>query len=295
MNKYLLVTLVGLVLFGLFVPATLGQAAELKVVTTFSILEDFVKQVGGTQVEVSSLVPDGADPHSWEPTPKEARLVAQADLLVANGGNFDHWLVNLQTSVAKKGVPLILASEGITGIEEQHHEHGGDPHFWLSVPNAVHYVTNITKALVELKPSQKEYFETRAEAYIAELEILDSKLLDQLGQIPKSNRVIVTYHNAFSYLADRYGFEVVEYFVANPEAEPSARDLARLVQLLKQQPKPAVFTEPQLNISKRYVQALATETEAKIYVLYSDSFDSKVTDYVQMMEHNGTVLLEALR
>lgn len=302
MNKRLsgFVLISGLVLFYLVGAVACVQATELKVVTTFSILEDFVRQVGGERVEVRSLIPVGADPHSWEPTPKEARLVAQADLLVANGGGFDQWLVDLQKSAARPGVPMVYASQGLLVLEHDHdndheHHHGGDPHFWLSVPNAIYYVERITDALVALVPEDGPYFLARSQAYLAELAQLDKDILSQLQQIPPENRVIVTYHNAFSYLAERYGFSVMEFLVENPEAEPSPRDLGRLVQVLKQQPNPVIFTEPQLNISKRYVQTLAAEIQGKVYVLYSDSLSSTITTYVEMMEHNAQTLVEALR
>lgn len=293
MQKRHLVSFV-LVFFGLLNSFAWVQAADLQVVTTFSILEDFVRQVGGTKVEVTSLVPFGADPHAWEPTPKEARLVAEANLLVANGGGFDQWLLDLQKSAAQKDTPVVIASEGLVSLAG-HHDHGGDPHFWLSVPNAIHYVENITMALIKLSPADQEYFSARSRAYIEKLEELDHRLLEELGQIPAANRVIVAYHNAFSYLAERYGFAVVEFLVENPEAEPVAKDLARLVQLIKQQPRAVVFTEPQLNVGKRYVQTLANEAKAEIFVLYSDSLDSEVTTYLELMEHNGATLVEALR
>lgn len=270
------------------------QAANLKVVTTFSILEDFVKQLGGTKVEVASLIPFGADPHSWEPTPKEARLVAQADLLIANGGGFDQWLINLQKNAARPGVPLVIASEGLVALDNLH-GHGGDPHFWLSVPNAIQYVEQISQALIKLRPEEEGYFASKFNSYVAQLEALDQNILNQLAQIPQKNRVIVTYHNAFSYFAKQYGFEVVEFLVANPESEPTARDLGRLVQLLKQQARPVIFTEPQVNIGKRYVHTLAQETQAKTYVLYSDSFDQTITSYLELMEHNCATLVEALQ
>lgn len=304
MNKCLSGLVIGgLVLFYLFGSVAFAQATELKVVTTFSILEDLVRQVGGNKVEVTSLIPPGADPHSWEPTPKEARLVAQADLLVANGGGFDHWLISLQKSAARSGVPLVIVSDGLTTLAHDHehehddhgHHHEGDPHFWLSVPNAIHYVEQITEALVELSPEDAPYYLARSETYRNELVKLDQLILAKLEQIPMENRVIITYHNAFSYLAERYGFAVVEFLVENPEGEPSARDLGRLVQLLKKQPNPVIFTEPQLNISKRYVQTLAGEINGKVYVLYSDSLDANITTYIEMMEYNADTLVEALQ
>lgn len=269
------------------------RAQGLKVVTTFSILEDFAQRVGGDKVQVSSLVPRGVDPHAWEPSPQEAKLVAEAQLVLANGGSFDAWLINLVKNAAKPGTPLVFVSEGLPALE---HDHGGDPHFWLNVQHAIFYVEVIVDALTRLAPEHATYFLERSGAYIRELEELDQRMVALIGTIPKENRVIVTYHNAFSYLAERYDFEVVEFLVVNPEAEPSPRDLGRLVQLLKKQKKPVLFGEPQLGSGTRYVQTLAREVGgAKIYVLYSDSLTGEITSYIEMMDYNVNTLVEALQ
>lgn len=276
-------------------------AKPLQIVTTFSILEDFIGQVGGDRVEVHSLIPRGADPHSWESSPREARLVAQADLVVVNGEGFDDWMIGLVENAAQPGMKVLFTSQGLSLLERTHshhshdHNHGGDPHLWLSVPNAISYVESITQALIDLSPQNASYFKERSAHYIHQLKQLDQKMLDELGQIPEENRVIVTYHNAFSYLAERYGFEVAEFLVENPEAEPNPRDLARLVALLRKQERPVVFMEPQLSSGSRYVQTLAKEVGAMIYSLYSDSLSVDVPTYVEMMEYNMRTLVEALQ
>lgn len=290
-----------LVLFILLVSSAPIWAKPVQVVTTFSILEDFVQQVGGEKVEVRSLIPRGADPHSWEPSPREARLIAQADLIVANGAGFDDWMVSLVQNAARPDAVLLFVSEGLSLLDHGHshnhhdHAHGGDPHLWLSVLNAIFYVEKITTALIEVSPQDAQYFTERFNAYSQELVWLDQLLLHELGQIPEQNRVIVTYHNAFSYLAERYGFQVVEFLVESPEAEPNPRDLAGLVTLLSEQENPVVFSEAQLTSGTRYVQALASEVEAQIYTLYSDSLSADVPTYLEMMKYNMRTLVEALQ
>lgn len=279
-------------------------ARKLQVVTTFSILQDFVQQVGGDAVSVQALVPLGADPHTWGPTPREAAQVTRADLVVANGAGFDDWLLPVVKNAAR-GVPVLVLTEGLellAGHEHDseehnrdHHDHTADPHLWLSVPNAVAYVERIKDALIGIDPSQEEYFTERAQEYIQQLWDLDQRLLSELGTIPPQQKVIITYHNAFSYLAERYGFTVAEFLVDNPEAEPNPRELGRLVGLLKGLERPAVFTEPQLSTGARYLQALAQEAGAQVYTLFSDSLTAQAPTYIQMMEHNLKVLLEALR
>lgn len=290
-------------LFALLLCSASAWGKQLQVVATFSILQDFVEQVGGELVKVNTLIPRGADPHSWEPTPREARVLAQADLVVANGAGFDDWLLPMVKSAAGPNVPLILASQGLKVLDSGHEHHGhhggeahaGDPHLWLSVSHAIAYVEKITAALVELAPTQEAYFQERSRAYIEKLWELDERILNELEIIPRENRIIVTYHNAFSYFAERYQFSVAEFLVNNPEAEPSPRDLTRLVQLLAGQAKPALFTEPQLSAGKRYLETLAGEVGAEVYTLYSDSLTPEVPTYFALMEHNLQTLLEALQ
>lgn len=297
MRKCMLSLLVILLLLAAY--PVFGQ--ELQVVATFTILEDFVKAVGGERVEVHALVGRGIDPHTWEPSPKDARLVAQADLVVANGAGFDQWLLDLLHNAAGSDTPIAFASErlSVSALSHSHHDeqngHGGDPHFWLSVPNAISYVQQITEALVRLSPADSVYFMERSHAYMEKLAELDRWMQDQLGKIPKENRVIVTYHNAFSYLAERYDFEVAEFLVQNPEAEPSPRELARLVNLLKGREKRALFVEPQLSSGTRYMQTLAREIQGELYTLYSDSLTDLVPTYLDLMKYNTETLVEALK
>lgn len=275
-----------------------AQAGKIKAVATFSILQDFVREVGGEKVEVLALVPFNVDPHSWEPTPKEARHVAEADILFANGAGFDQWLAELQKSAAQPGTPLIVVSEGLVPLSPAsggEHGQSGDPHFWLSVPNAVFYVNQISQALAELAPEEASYFSTRAAEYVQKLESLDARLLEELGRIPPEKRVLITYHNAFSYFAERYGFSVSEFLVTNPEGEPSPRDMVRLAQILKDLDNPVIFSEPQISAGDRYLRALAQEVGARVRVLYSDSLSRELPTYLEMMEYNGRTLREALR
>ncbi|NLL43872.1 MAG: zinc ABC transporter substrate-binding protein [Firmicutes bacterium] len=273
------------------------SAHKLQVVTTFSILQDLVQQVGGERLEVSSLIPSGMDPHSWEPTPRDARAVANADLIIANGGGFDDWLFGLVGGAAQADALVIVVSEGLDVIEhEDSHGHGhqGDPHFWLNVTNAIYYVEQIAQGLTTISPEDASYFRERADSYRQELADLDRWMIEELARIPEENRVIVAYHNAFSYLAERYGFAVADFLVANPEAEPTPRDLARLVELLRGMSRRAIFTEPQIGTGTRYMQSLAKEVQGEIYTLYSDSFGPEAGSYVEMMKYNTQTLMEAL-
>ena len=221
--------------------------------------------------------------------------MAKADLIIANGGGFDDWLFSLVENAARADALVITVSEGLEAIEHGHgHDHHGDAHFWLSVPHAIYYVEKISQALTALSPDNAAYFQGRAAAYRDELVELDRWMLGELSKISAENRVIVTYHNAFSYLAERYGFEVAEFLVANPDAEPTPRDLARLTDLLRRTRHRAIFTEPQIGSGTRYLQSLAKEVKGEIYVLYSDSLSPEISTYLEMMRYNTQTLVEAL-
>lgn len=276
----------------------LAWAGSLQAVASFAIIADFAKAVGGERVDVVSLVPASADPHSWEPTVREARSLAGADVLFINGEGYEEWLADLVASSARPNLPIIELSEGLAAMSgpshSVHHDHD-DPHFWLSVPNAIHYVEKICQAFAELDPAGAEYYQERAEKYINELWELDSWLQEQLAVIPKENRVIVTYHNAFAYFAERYGFSAVEFLVSNPEREPTAQEMAALIRALAKMKRPVIFSEPQFNIGERYVKSVAAEVGADVRVLYSATLTEAIPTYVDLMRYNGQVLVEALR
>lgn len=275
----------------------LGQS--LKAAASFVIIADFVRQVGGDYVEVVTLVPALADPHTWEPTPQDARNLASAHVLFVNGAGYEEWLRDLVASAAPPSMPIVELSHGLEplpGPSHSVHSHDQhDPHFWLSVPNAVHYVERIAQTLMDLDPERAQYYRERANTYQRELWELDRWLLEQLAQIPEENRVLVTYHNAFAYFAQRYGFTAAPFLVHHPDREPTAKDMAALVKALSSLAKPVVFAEPQFTVGERYVQSLAEEIGGEVRVLLSATLTAEVSTYVDLMRYNGQVLLEALR
>ncbi len=276
-----------------------NASANLRAVATFSVLADFIQQVGGDKVSVTSIIPLGGDPHSWEPTPREARSIASADVLFYNGLGLELWVDRLISNAARPDLPIVVLSAGLTplpGPTFTNHAHDeGDPHFWLSVRYAMDYVKKIQQSLKELDPKNAQYYDENAQRYLDKLMELDAWLFQQVELIPKDNRQIITYHDGFRYLADQYGFDVVGFLVVNPDREPSSRDMAQLVRLLAALPRKVIFTEPQISGGSRYAQAVAQEVDGKVYTLYSDSLSEAVPSYIAMMRHNGRVLVEALQ
>ena len=270
---------------------------KLKVVATFSILADFVKNVGGERVAVSALVGPNGDAHVYQPTPGDAKTLGDARVVVTNGLGFEGWINRLVKASGTKA-PMIVATKGIKPRKaEDDHGHGdADPHAWQSVANAKRYVANIRDALVAADPAAKDVYEANAAAYAAKLDALDAEVKAAIEKIPTDRRRIITTHDAFGYFAAAYGVTFVAPQGVSTEAEVSARDVARIITQIRKQKIPAVFLE---NVTdKRLLERIGAESGARIGgTLYSDALtDEKgvAPTYLEMMRHNVKQLAAAL-
>ena len=243
-----------------------GGSAEaeekVQVAATISVIQDMVERVGGDRVEAFSIVPVGGSPETFQPSPRDAGRISESQVVFENGAGLDAWIEDLVESAGNEEQLVVELSEGLDPLEgggheqgEEHaeegehaHEHAeGNPHFWLDVQNARHYVLRIQDALMEVDPEGAEEYEANAEEYLAELEELDGYIREQAQNIPEERRKLVTFHDAFPYFAESYGFELVGVVLENPEAEPSSREVAEVVRTIEEEAVPAVFTEPQFN------------------------------------------------
>lgn len=314
----------GALALGLSLPLALPAAAQdatkkIPVVASFSILGDFVKEVGGDRVAVTTLVGPNGDAHVFQPAPADAKKVAAAQIVFVNGLGFEGWIDRLVKASGTKA-EIVVATKGITPREmadededdhaaqghkdhdhakkgEHDHDHGGtDPHAWQSVANAEIYVANIRDALIAADPAGKAAYEANASAYTAKLEALDAQVKAAMAAIPESRRRIITSHDAFGYFGAAYGIEFIAPQGVSTESEASAKDVARIIRQIKAENIPAVFME---NISDpRLVKRIAKETQAKIGgELFSDALsDDKgpASTYIDMMKNNITQLSSAL-
>jgi zinc/manganese transport system substrate-binding protein len=266
--------------------------APLKVVASFSILGDFVKNVGGDRVEVTTLVGGDGDVHVYTPTPSDARKIADAKLLVINGFGLEGWLPRLLEAAGGKASIVTVTS----GIAPLRLGSDADPHAWQSVANAEKYVANIRDALAAADPVDAQVFRNNSQAYLARLEALDGEVRQAVAQIPQSRRKVISTHDAFGYFAARYGIAFIAPIGVSTEAEPSARDIAKIVAQVKAEHIPAVFLE---RIGDpRLMRRISAETGARIGgTLYSDSLSDEKGDaptYIDMVRHNITTLTSAL-
>jgi zinc/manganese transport system substrate-binding protein len=280
-------------------PASAQQAAPVKVVASFSIMADLVKQVGGPRVEVISLVGADTDMHAFQPGPGEIRMLRDAKLFVINGLGFEGWADRLLKSSGFKGHPLV-ASRGLKALPaaDDGHGHGRyDPHAWQEVANVKRYAENIRDALITVDPSGQSEYEANARRFLGELDALEGEIKAALSAIPKPQRKVITSHDAFTYYGDAYDVIFLAPQGAGNEAQPSARQVATLIRQIKREEARALFVE---NISdRRLLDQIAKETGVKIGgTLYSDALSGPsgpAPTYVAMMRHNTKAIAEALK
>lgn len=283
------------------------RAAPLEVVASFSILGDFIRQVGGDKVKVTPLVAADQDAHNFQPRPSDARRLGTAQLVVVSGLGFDAWLERLAQTAGYKG-RILVASQGIepiAGVDEHDDAHGHgaeshrdavDPHAWQDVVHAQHYVANIADALAQADPANAKAYRDNAARYAAELKGLDAEIRSALAAIPAERRKVVSAHDAFGYFAHAYGVRFLAPAGISNQSEPSAAGVAQLIRQLRRENVPAVFVE---SVSDpRLIERIRKESGARLGgTLYSDALsaaDGPAPTYVAMMRHNLRTLLDGM-
>jgi zinc/manganese transport system substrate-binding protein len=273
------------------------QAAVIppvRVMVSFSILEDIVRQVGGDDVSVTSLIGPDSDAHGFEPNPDQARLLSKAQLFVINGLGLEGWLTRLTGSAQYRGT-IIIATRGINPItttEAGETAPAPDPHAWQDPRNAIVYADNIRRALAVVDPAHAESYRQRFRQYRAELEALDRRVRDELSAIPAEKRRVITSHDAFAYYGKAYGVTFLAPEGISTDTEPSARTIAGLIRQIRREGIKALFVE---NISDpRLIDQIARETGATLGPpLYSDALsrpDEPAPTYLRMIQHNTAAL-----
>jgi zinc/manganese transport system substrate-binding protein len=282
-----------LIAFAMFAAIAPARAQErLNVVASFSILGDFVRNVGGDRVNVTVLVGPDSDAHVYAPTPADAKKIADAKLVFVNGLGFEGWLPRLVKSAGGKAL-VVTATTGIAPLKLGPE---ADPHAWQSVANAKIYVANIRDALAAAMPADAEGFKSRAAAYLASLDALEREVREGITKIPEARRKVISTHSAFGYFAAAYGIEFIAPVGVSTESEASARDVARIITQVRAAKIPAVFLE---NVTDpRLMGRISAETGAKVGgTLYSDSLTGEKGDsptYIAMVRHNIKALTSAL-
>jgi ABC-type Zn uptake system ZnuABC Zn-binding protein ZnuA len=290
---------------------TSSDAGETKVITTLPLFADFVRQIGGDRVEVSSLVPNGADPHTWEPSPSDVQRVAEAKIAFANGLDLEPSAVKIiEPNLGGSGRLVVLGDKAkesgaaVAQLPEGFREEGeegtpgegqaDDPHLWMDPGNAKLYVAIIRDALAEADSAGKPFYDRNYASYISAINEAETTVRRQVSQIPETNRKLVTTHDAFGYFAGAFGLRIVAFVAPSPGREASPQDLAKLTEAMKAEAVPAVFVEPQIESEGNILRQAATDAGVEICTLYSDSLDDKVSSYIGMMRFNASELARCL-
>jgi zinc/manganese transport system substrate-binding protein/manganese/iron transport system substrate-binding protein len=269
-------------------------APTLRVVTTTTVFADIVQNVGGSRVAATSIIPPGVGPEDYDPKPDDAVKLAGAQLVVSNGVGLDDFLNDLLASGSGGAAPHLVLGDGIPTISVDGEP---NPHFWLD-PTLVkqYYMPAIVKELSALDPDGAATYQANAADYSAQLDALDSELKAEIDEIPADNRKLVTFHDAFPYFARHFGFELIGVILANVGQEPSAADLAALVETVKAAHVKAVFSEAQF--SPTLSETLATEAGIThvVTTLYNDALGPAPADtYLGLMRWNVDQIVGALK
>ena len=268
-----------------------ANESSIRVVTSFSILEDLVNKLGGEHVVVVNLVARNQDAHTYRPKPSDVVAISKADLVVFNGLAFEGWITRLIENSGYKNKQLI-ASDGVNAIRNGEEV---DPHAWQSFDSIRVYIKNITHTLMTLRPKHTDEFIQRQQQYLNSLNALEKNLLTELADIPQNKRIVVTSHDAFGYLEREFNIRFLAPLGLSIEVEASAQDVAYVIDQIREQNVKALFVE---NInSPRLLERIASETNAVIGGrLYSDALSDvggPADTYLNMMQHNISSLISA--
>lgn len=262
------------------------RPARLKVLTTFTVIQDIVANVAGEAAEVVSITKPGAEIHGYQPTPGDIVKAQSADLVIWNGMNLERWFEQFFHNLSD--VPSLTISEGIEpiGIGDGPYSGKPNPHAWMAPSNALIYVENVRAALGKLDPANAEIYDRNAAAYAAKIKAIDAPLRERLSAIPEAKRWLVTSEGAFSYLARDYGFKEAYLWPINADQQGTPQQIREVIDLVKANEVPVVFSES--TVSDAPARQVAKETGAEYGgVLYVDSLsveDGPVPSYLKLLE-----------
>ncbi|SIR03995.1 zinc/manganese transport system substrate-binding protein [Aeromonas sp. RU39B] len=289
------IQIAALTLLAVLSPSVLAH--NVNAVASFSVLGDIVKAVGGEHVSVTTLVGPDGDPHTFEPSPRESRLLNQADLVFVSGLGLEGWMDRLVKS-SGYAHPVVVASKGVTSrTMEEDGKTITDPHAWNSAHNGAIYARNVMDALIKADPEDAAAIRQRGEAYIQQLEQLDRWANTEFAAIAASKRKVLTSHDAFGYFGAEYGVHFLAPVGFSTEAEASASDVGKLIEQLKTEGIRTYFIENQTD--PRLVRQIAAATGAKsggeLYPEALSQADGPAPTYVAAFKHNVNTMLASMR
>jgi len=276
-----------------------GGDDKINVVTTLPLFAEFVSNIGGGDVDVRSLLPLGADPHTFEASPRDVETVTEAEIVFANGFDLEPSLIEIIEPNLPSSTELVLLGEearnaGAATLEGSEEGEPINPHLWMDPKNARLYVATIRDSLSDMDPEGAADYTDAYDRYAQEIDEAGSYVSNSVDTIPENVRKLVTTHDAFGYFADAFGLEVTEFVAESPSGDPSPEDIAEIAAVLEAQEVPAVFAEPQVHEEGEILEQAAADAGVEVCVLYSDSLDAEVTSYIDLMRFNADELARCL-
>ncbi|MEO0043467.1 MAG: hypothetical protein RL329_2915 [Bacteroidota bacterium] len=270
------------------------HCANPKIVATTSMIADIAQNIAGNRLKIDCILPIGSDPHLHEPTPKDAQMVGEAQLVLVNGLTLEGWMKELIENSGTKA-KIITCTIGIDAIVSEQFHGSADPHAWMQAINGIIYAQNICKALSELIPTESAFYENNLKQYIQKLTELDQFIQKEIASIPAKRRVLVTSHDAFHYYGARYGLQLEAVLGTSTDADVQTSDMVRLAKVLVTTGVPALFIESTIN--PKLLQQIAADNHVVVGgKLFADSLgDTVAATYIDLLRHNTIVIATALK
>lgn len=280
-----------------------GKDGKLQVVTSFTIIQDLAREIGGDHVSIHNLVPTGTDPHEYEPLPKDIKKATDADVLLYNGLNLEGgtkgWFFKMIDSVGQKDENIFNVTEGVKPmyLKTEGEEGEINPHAFIDPAVGIQMAENIRDALMKKDPEHKEDYEKSAEAYLSRLKAIDKEYEEKINDIPKDKRILVTSERAFQYMTSHYGLEEAFIWDIDTEENGSPKQIKNLVNYLKKHEVPALFIES--NVDPRPMETVSKESGVPIAKkrIYSDEIGKpgeEVDTYIKYLNYNIKLIHDEL-
>lgn len=280
-----------------------ASTSGYRVMATTSVFADLARLALGDSVQIDSIVPAGIDVHTFEPSPSDAAKIATADLIIMNGLGLDEWVLSLVEAAHRSSADLLRLGEGLDVSDgwvyltaaESGTPHAYDPHVWLDPNGAALYVQRIADRVIHDQPERSASIRSTSATGVAALKGLDAEVRATFDAIPEANRKIVTFHDAFGYYARAYNITIVGVAIASPGQDPSAREIAALIDAIRASGVKTVFSEVQF--PSKVLTSIAAETGATVLAdLYSDALGAAPGDtYLGAMRANATAIARSMQ
>lgn len=301
--RSILLCLAAALILPLFPLHTSAQADRLQIAVSTPLLADIIHNIAGDRADVFPIMPESADPHTWEASPKDILRVTEADSFISIGANLEPFVESggwrravidsgLDQLIIAEHVELIVVDKVIDHGDHTHDSREGDPHIWLDPNKVIDAIPAISEHLTRLDPDGAASYESNAASYTTALKELDAELEASFALIPGDQRVLVVFHDAYTYFAARYDFEIVGVVIQNPEADISAQEVVELQRVIEEHNVPVIFAEPQFNTD--ILDIIVEDDNVHVGTLLTDSFSGEVDSYIDLMRFNRDSLMAYL-